>query len=118
MVRHHQSVAAGIARFPHTRGDGPVGRLGKSDGRGFSPHAWGWSDFISKYEGPLVVFPTRVGMVRPPHHAHGRPARFPHTRGDGPQALQFVRLAEGFSPHAWGWSDAIASDRHTELVFP
>ena len=37
------SLDAGVCS-PHTRGDGPVGLVGRVVCRQFSPHAWGWSD--------------------------------------------------------------------------
>ncbi len=51
---------------------------------GFSPHAWGWS-VLSSYQGlNVIVFPTRVGMVRDTLKNATEGLCFPHTRGDGP----------------------------------
>ena len=70
--------------FPHTRGDGPQTlsirlRLGS-----FSPHAWGWSVGAPELGCTIIVFPTRVGMVRFSGQFRFGDSRFPHTRGDGP----------------------------------
>src|SRR2546425_893400 len=72
MVRPGIAARVGCRRFPHARGDGPVAvlravKLGK-----FSPRAWGWSVEKPRSELAVVVFPTRVGMVR---HADGAAAR-------------------------------------------
>ena len=71
----------------------------------FSPHAWGWSENKEKLEAAVQVFPTRVGMVRPPPGVAGGLNGFPHTRGDGPACHGGNTVANGFSPHAWGWSE-------------
>src|SRR5271157_165386 len=50
------------------------------------------------------VLPTCVGMVRESMTALAFVRRSPHVRGDGPQVHLHSRLAEPFSPRAWGWS--------------
>ncbi len=83
-----------------------------------SPHAWGWT------ERPWITwctgndFPTRVGMdraraLRPRHFA-----RFPHTRGDGPQSCTNASVSSPISPHAWGWTARTRSTRKLVSDFP
>ena len=88
---------------------------------------------------PLIVLPTRVGMVRW-GMARGRPGvRSPHPRGDGPD-MAAKMLVEGlgsphprgdgprtawlstdsvqFSPPAWGWSGEPGQTRIGTGVLP
>ena len=51
---------------------------------GFSPHAWGWTSSLDRIAGDLGVFPTRVGVDPIGRDFLYRLARFPHTRGGGP----------------------------------
>ena len=53
----------------------------------FSPHAWGWSSPVAPPDPELMVFPTRVGMVRLRRARLRKLVCFPHTRGDGPLRL-------------------------------
>ena len=48
------------------------------------------------------VFPTGVGMNRPPSDRTGRLRRVPHGRGDEPEALATLGKAPMCSPRAWG----------------
>ncbi len=104
MVRGRAVVALTPPYFPHTRGDGPKRRFSEQQRNPFSPHAWGWSALTFFAAHVIIIFPTRVGMVRI-HPKHQRVCRhFPHTRGDGPSIVASSGLLSAFSPHAWGWS--------------
>ncbi len=80
-----------IFHFPHTRGDGPSRPPVRAGGRKFSPHAWGWSVSARRRGGWDMIFPTRVGMVRPEPQKKRTPSHFPHTRGDGPGMIRLER---------------------------
>ncbi len=118
MVRQRRRRCAGAASFPHTRGDGPdIRQLSEVPVR-FSPHAWGWSVGGGEIRRRHFVFPTRVGMVRTTLTTGEEGWRFPHTRGDGPHAVNgFIRELV-FSPHAWGWSADLSARNRSSPVFP
>src|SRR5438876_9179091 len=118
MVRTSSRDGSRCLRFPHTRGDGPK-RIGSLlNLRQFSPHAWGWSGHLLLTEGGHRVFPTRVGMVRSSRILSASPARFPHTRGDGPPLRDTQVVVSPFSPQAWGWSNSPAHSHLRREVFP
>ena len=51
--------------FPHTRGGGPKPQTSITQGRRFSPHAWGWTAQGEAGNRRRSVFPTRVGVDLP-----------------------------------------------------
>ena len=104
--------------FPHARGDGPSNRFRITRGPMFSPRAWGWSGHVSAVAGVPVVFPTRVGMVRPHAISASRVGSFPHARGDGPNEARWIERAVRFSPRAWGWSALDDQIGRRGRVFP
>src|SRR5260370_967260 len=65
MVRSHTLPASTLYCFPHARGDGPLAITREWWEITFSPRAWGWSGQVRAPAVAAVVFPTRVGMVRP-----------------------------------------------------
>ena len=67
---------------PHTRGDEP------DDGYWYLWMVW--------------MFPTRVGMNRPPDQRRRIIEHVPHTRGDEPEAVAQATIIQACSPHAWG----------------
>ena len=85
MVRDEIASRALANCFPHPRGDGPVLRAGGQAVLLFSPPAWGWSEGSEHEAEREQVFPTRVGMVRPPSTNRCHRWGFPHPRGDGPE---------------------------------
>ena len=64
MVRPSNGRSSRNRRSPHVRGDGPCGRKRQSYKWLFSPRAWGWSAPPLSADGPGLVLPTCVGMVR------------------------------------------------------
>ncbi len=84
MVRSPDTRPALPLRFPHARGDGPMGEVVERLNGKFSPRPWGWSESHWDLVGPWVVFPTPVGMVRGTTVYDDSVGRFPHARGDGP----------------------------------
>ena len=118
MVRAPRCSPRHVWRFPHTRGDGPLSTPTIWSPIRFSPHAWGWSAAHAGPGGIQAVFPTRVGMVRATTARRARPTSFPHTRGDGPHCVWVILGLEAFSPHAWGWSDALRHGCLPQHVFP
>ena len=64
MVRLVRVVELPVNGFPHPRGDGPGISDNVFETLRFSPPAWGWSVVGVRCETSVVVFPTRVGMVR------------------------------------------------------
>ena len=59
-------MAAGLMMvascFPHTRGGGPGEFYIPCAQCSFSPHAWGWTEQMTREERNQAVFPTRVGV--------------------------------------------------------
>ena len=90
--------------FPHTRGDVPTCATAAPPNLSFSPHAWGCSAARPLRGATVGVFPTRVGMFRPRRRQTRAGVRFPHTRGDVPDAPSRHPARVMFSPHAWGCS--------------
>ena len=66
----------------------------------------------------LKVFPTRVGMDRLRRRQDGWTVRIPHTRGDGPAAMELLKGDFTYSPHAWGWTGMPETVRMNITVFP
>ena len=50
----------------------------------------------------VLVFPTRVGVNRNAANAEIYCKRIPHTRGGEPPQYWQVKMANEYSPHAWG----------------
>ncbi len=57
---------SGGGSFPHARGDGPPAVWTSQAQVAFSPRTWGWTVPGVHCWVPRVVFPTHVGMDRPP----------------------------------------------------
>ncbi len=104
MVRLAGGTCLSAPGSPHTRGDGPPRRGDWRVLARFSPHAWGWSDFVCIACANTYVLPTRVGMVRLSLVKSCVVFCSPHTRGDGPRNYRTSGSPTVFSPHAWGWS--------------
>ncbi len=104
MVRRPLERIPASGSFPHPRGDGPPRRSALGRTTRFSPPAWGWSGRPLIRNQLLLVFPTRVGMVRVSVEASTLDECFPHPRGDGPPRGLARSLPQQFSPPAWGWS--------------
>ena len=90
-------------RFPHPRGDGPVGLWVHRVTVEISPPAWGWPAAAETNRQQEEDFPTRVGMARQIHSSRPRQVRFPHPRGDGPLYEPLWENTLKISPPAWGW---------------
>ena len=69
---------------PHGRGDGPRSRTITVTRDMCSPRAWGWTARSPTPGEPSHVFPTGVGMDRPPSARWPSVLSVPHGRGDGP----------------------------------
>ena len=92
-------------RSPHVRGDGPAVRCG-SDRARRSPHVRGDGPRIDRAVacGQLVL-PTCVGMVRCRLAASDCTVRFsPRAWGWSGDRWPVATAAGSFSPRAWGWS--------------
>src|SRR6185503_1467828 len=118
MVRHRCQSHRLANGSPHSRGDGPFYTTVGGGVKKFSPLAWGWSDGLCLALEPLLVLPTRVGMVRPAPRRRWPSAGSPHSRGDGPIATRDKERCDAFSPLAWGWSVAGLTDPHEPAVLP
>src|SRR5438876_388184 len=57
-------------------------------------------------------------MVRLPSLLNCSRVRFPHTRGDGPDATSTYLTGSSFSSHAWGWSACGLVLTVPDFVFP
>jgi len=98
MVRRVE-VGMGIGSCsPHVRGDGPQFTAALAIMRGFSPRAWGWSEFLL--------------------HLDLESRRSPHVRGDGPGSADLFPNLAMFSPRAWGWSEARSGWEKISAVLP
>ena len=104
--------------FPHTRGDGPTKAYLRGCSLQFSPHPWGWTDRRDVRPSVDGVFPTPVGMDRHHRGIQKDRGRFPHTRGDGPIHQQLFSGGSMFSPHPWGWTEALGPVGVHFVVFP
>ena len=100
------------------RGDVPNLHFGAPAFLPFSPHAWGCSDNGVGAIRNHLVFPTCVGMFRDGGVQPPDAPRFPHMRGDVPEALDRAHDALKFSPHAWGCSGAAVPVPVRVRVFP
>ena len=54
------------------------------------------------HNGPDEVFPTHVGMIREDMNFVRKSSRFPHARGDDPEAADEGHGFTVFSPRKWG----------------
>ena len=93
-----------VERFPRTRGDGP--NCGSLWGcwRVFPPHARGWTRAVTSASRSRLVSPARAGMDLRYDRCRRSFARFPRTRGDGPDDEKTLTWLLGFPPHARGWT--------------
>ena len=107
MARRRWSVSSPCQRFPHPRGDGPLGCPVVTASQLISPPAWGWPGTARRSNRPQRDFPTRVGMARLIVPTTPSFQRFPHPRGDGPSGLCGGRGFRKISPPAWGWPDVL-----------
>src|ERR1035441_6073635 len=96
MVRSRRTLGWPALGIPHPRGDGPSSWTAVSPYPPYSPPAWGWSATKHPKTPNVVVFPTRVGMVRLPNAHLLTPCGIPHPRGDGPEnpEVDWVRSEE------------------------
>ena len=67
---------------------------------------------------PIVVLPTRVGMVLTVDELAAAAMGSPHPRGDGPSSPIGLRRGCWFSPPAWGWSSRSSRSRLSWIVLP
>ena len=104
--------------YPHARGDGPVTHRPQRSRRELSPRAWGWSALPYTRASPDNVIPTRVGMVRVENKSKDGWSRYPHARGDGPEAKPEPVVLGRLSPRAWGWSVLPSLDMQRTIVIP
>ncbi len=118
MVRPTLSGTPSCSSSPHPRGDGPDQRGLDAPRRKFSPPAWGWSVTVVPVAAPILVLPTRVGMVRDGASMALTSPRSPHPRGDGPHNAVPAAPTAMFSPPAWGWSVPSEIDRYRQTVLP
>ena len=92
------------ARFPRTRGDGPVGTLLPGRTAMFPPHTRGWTASGDRTVRRRSVSPAHAGMDL----GHGQPmpppTSFPRTRGDGPAPRSECSTGTSFPPHTRGWT--------------
>ncbi len=107
MARPPTCSTAHSARFPHPRGDGPLGVVVAVSEHEISPPAWGWPVRRDADACECGDFPTRVGMARTPSPSTPNRSRFPHPRGDGPELPIARRFPTLISPPAWGWPGVI-----------
>ena len=105
-------------RFPRTRGDGPLSRLGKGHEFRFPPHTRGWTFRPVEKLSDLDVSPAHAGMDRR-ISTHGLTRLcFPRTRGDGPVEDWVNELIVPFPPHTRGWTRSTLRRRRTIPVSP
>ena len=111
------SISGGIrsCRLPRMRGDGPRTSVNICDRTLAPPHARRWSHARRLERAAARGSPACAGMVPCPAHCPTAARGLPRMRGDGPQHLRRLGLAEAASPHARGWShghaDASMGDR-------
>ena len=96
--------AASWARFPRTRGDGPLSRCGFSRPTMLSPHTRGWTARGVAEGAEEAGFPAHAGMDRRLAGRLRLDMRFPRTRGDGPRAGCGTARTCSVSPHTRGWT--------------
>ena len=92
------------ARFPRTRGDGPVQMADALRLRAVSPHTRGWT-----LRGVLAGlmqpgFPAHAGMDPRTTRSRAWATGFPRTRGDGPEGSRARSSTSPVSPHTRGWT--------------
>ena len=87
------------ARFPRTRGDGPRREESEPHAQGVSPHTRGWTLGRPRRAPHDEGFPAHAGMDPSSLPTCTPTARFPRTRGDGPQDGLFCRHIHRVSPH-------------------
>ncbi len=92
------------AGFPRLRGDGPVGRLTKTEGGPVPPPARGWSPIGMLLASACVGSPACAGMVPRPARREISTNRFPRLRGDGPLSNRMSWFPTVVPPPARGWS--------------
>ena len=104
--------------FPRTRGDGPDRGAAIDPPRWFPPHARGWTVASSSRARDRTVSPARAGMDRSRQPFAASFARFPRTRGDGPEGGADDPGDGLFPPHARGWTRANIIQTTGTIVSP
>ena len=92
------------ARFPRTRGDGPLASGEGSIRFSVPPHPRGWSPAAIAPEKEATGSPAPAGMVPARGRGRGADDRFPRTRGDGPCETLTIPISCWVPPHPRGWS--------------
>ncbi len=114
MVPRHPSILIAPVRFPRTRGDGPNDTNAIRTMGMVPPHPRGWS-LVSAFEDKVRRgSPAPAGMVPDRHCSAPERARFPRTRGDGPEIADRRCRATKVPPHPRGWSRDV--DRRVQVV--
>ena len=109
---------AGVARFPRSRGDGPVdvshGRLRIE----VSPLTRGWTRLHHRTVLRVGGFPAHAGMDPGRGSWRPTPRRFPRSRGDGPSQSNTLVVFNAVSPLTRGWTRRRRPDPCPAAGFP
>ena len=111
-------TAAGAARLPRTRGDGPVLSGVKTHERKASPHTRGWTRDEEHPDGRAPGFPAHAGMDRTGSGCRFSCGRLPRTRGDGPSKGNCQSGSPPASPHTRGWTRPVHAVPVAQPGFP
>ena len=104
--------------FPHASGDVPLLGTNVALAFKFSPRKWGCSAIVWHRGLGLSVFPTQVGMFRPPRSKPPPSRSFPHASGDVPIRAIPQPNRVSFSPRKWGCSEWRYWLGYGKMVFP
>ena len=118
MFRFLFSLRAVASTFPHACGDVPLADHYENHQPPFSPRLWGCSASCSPSGSWVCLFPTPVGMFRPPRTWPSPCGTFPHACGDVPGCRKFELDPVRFSPRLWGCSVRPPRNRQTRQLFP
>ena len=95
------------ARFPRTRGDGPILSVGYGFQHLLPPHTRGWTASLCHDGKPFFASPAHAGMDPAVYGARDYRECFPRTRGDGPDSRTPLDKPHTLPPHTRGWTQHI-----------
>ena len=118
MDPRERTASGRTARFPRTRGDGPVSEIPCAMMQMVSPHTRGWTLRWGVARDRERGFPAHAGMDPRQIAQVAKTQGFPRTRGDGPPCHDPTSWMRKVSPHTRGWTRRAGTAGHPGGGFP
>ena len=83
-----------------------------------SPRPWGCTALEGPFTEVCEVFPTSVGVYRPPRRGSAAGESLPHVRGGVPELIKDFHVPSKSSPRPWGCTERLGRVARVDVVFP